>query len=53
MKDFIAQKDEECTECGSELPKGSWINLNEDEDIILCDSCKTNYEECTNRWKED
>lgn len=40
VKKFIAQEDEECYYCGSELPKGSIIWTNESvTSNIMCDEC--------------
>lgn len=45
FKRFFAQKDEECQECGKELPTGSVIFTDTEE--VYCEKCieKINFEE--------
>jgi len=35
---IITQKDEECSSCGAEMPKGSWARL-DNFDRIFCEDC--------------
>jgi hypothetical protein len=50
MKRFITQIDEECSECGKELPKGSRCYVEEEDDYILCRDC---YEDCLSEEEEN
>ncbi len=38
MKKWIAQKDEVCPSCGYNIPRGSYVYLTEDNEII-CQEC--------------
>ena len=38
MDKFITQKEELCSDCGAELPKGSWGYVSENEEW-LCEDC--------------
>lgn len=40
---FIAQTDETCSLCGSEIPKGAWFGQNKYDDPI-CQDCIINME---------
>lgn len=42
MQKFIAQKDSPCQYCYSDLPRGSWVYIDEDVDGYICEDC---YEE--------
>lgn len=52
MKQFFAQKDETCMECGSELTRGSNIYVNAYEEV-LCEDCKQNSDEVGGEMKMD
>lgn len=38
MSDIITQTDEQCVQCGCELPRGSWAKTDEYEELY-CEDC--------------
>lgn len=44
MADFIAQKDEVCSMCGEELPKGSFIHITDDDEVV-CEDCENQLDD--------
>lgn len=41
MSKFIAQTEERCINCDREIPAGEVIWINEFDEAILCDECKS------------
>lgn len=39
LKTIIIQKDEQCRNCGNELPKGSRCHVNWNEEEVFCYGC--------------
>ena len=52
MDKFIAQKDEKCSDCDNEIPRGSWF-YTDGFDFVQCQDCYDLHEQEDPAWLMD